>query len=270
MNSDKNKFPLTPIVYTVLILIPIYWMTTISFKTNKELGSGISLFPKEPTLANYSIIINDSAWYLGYLNAAFYVLINVALCLTIALPAAYAFSRYRFYGKEFLFFSFLTFRMMAPAIMLVPMVEIFSYLGLIDNYLSVALAHCYFNLPIAIWILEGFVSGIPKDMDNQAKVDGYSYFQYFRKILIPQIAPGIGVTAFFCFLFSWTEVLLSNALTVIDAKPINAIMTRVASVFVSNITILSAAGVLTIIPGLFFVIFIRRYIVKGFSLGRID
>ena len=270
MNTDKNKFPLTPVIYTFLILIPIYWMATISLKTNKELGSGISLLPKEPTLGNYSVIFNDSAWYLGYMNAAFYVLINVALCLSFALPAAYAFSRFRFYGKEFLFFGFLTFRMMAPAIMLIPMVEIFSYLRLIDTYLAVALAHCYFNLPIAIWILEGFISAVPKNMDNQAKVDGYSYFQYFRKILIPQIAPGVGVTAFFCFLFSWTEVLLANALTVIDAKPINAIMTRVASVFVSNITTLSAAGLLTIIPGLFFVIFIRKYLVKGFSLGRID
>ena len=91
-----------------------------------------------------------------------------------------------------------------------------------------------------------------------------------QKILIPQIAPGIGVTAFFCFLFSWTEVLLANALTVIDAKPINAIMTRVASVFSSNIPILSAASLLTIIPGIIFVIFLRKYLVKGFSLGRID
>ena len=76
--------------------------------------------------------------------------------------------------------------------------------------------------------------------------------------------------SFFCFLFSWTEVLLANALTVIDAKPINAIMTRVASVFSSNIPILSAAGLLTIIPGIIFVIFLRKYLVKGFSLGRID
>ena len=265
-----NKFPLIPLFYTLFILVPIYWMSTISFKTNKELGSGITLFPKNPTLENYNIIFSDSAWYLGYINASIYVSINVLICLLIAIPAAFAFSRFRFYGKEFLFFGFLTFRMMAPAIMLIPMIEIFSYMGLIDDYLSVALAHCYFNLPIAIWILEGFISGVPKNMDNQAKVDGYHYFEYFRKILIPQIAPGIGVTAFFCFLFSWTEVLLSNALTVIDVKPINAIMTRVASVFVSNITTLSAAGLLTIVPGIILIIFIRKYLVKGFSLGRID
>ena len=110
MKYSKNKFPIAPVIYTFFILVPIYWMATISFKTNKELGSGISLFPKEPSLGNYSVIFNDSAWYLGYMNAAFYVLINVALCLIIALPAAYAFSRFRFYGKEFLFFGFLTFK----------------------------------------------------------------------------------------------------------------------------------------------------------------
>ena len=248
--KKNNKFPLIPLFYSLFILVPIYWMFTISFKTNKELGSGITLFPKNPTLENYNIIFSDSAWYFGYINASIYVSINVLICLLIALPAA--------------------FRMMAPAIMLIPMIEIFSFMGLIDEYFSVALAHCYFNLPIAIWILEGFISGVPKNMDNQAKVDGYHYFEYFRKILIPQIAPGIGVTAFFCFLFSWNEVLLSNALTVIDVKPINAIMTRVASVFVSNITTLSAAGLLTIVPGIILIIFIRKYLVKGFSLGRID
>jgi glycerol transport system permease protein len=199
-----------------------------------------------------------------------YVLMNIAICLVAAIPAAYAFSRYRFFGNRPLFFGLLAFRMMSPAILLIPIVQIFSDLNLIDTYIAVALAHCFFNLPIAIWILEGFISSVPAELDELAHIDGYNLATYFRKILLPEIAPGIAVTAFFCFLFSWTEVILSNTLTTIDVKPIGAIMSRVSNVFTANVPILSAAGVLTLIPGILIVILVRRHLTRGFSLGRVD
>jgi len=199
-----------------------------------------------------------------------YVLMNIAICLVAAIPAAYAFSRYRFFDNRPLFFGLLAFRMMSPAILLIPIVQIFSDLNLIDTYIAVALAHCFFNLPIAIWILEGFISSVPAELDELAHIDGYNLATYFRKILLPEIAPGIAVTAFFCFLFSWTEVILSNTLTTIDVKPIGAIMSRVSNVFTANVPILSAAGVLTLIPGILIVILVRRHLTRGFSLGRVD
>ncbi len=268
--SRKKKVFLAPIIYILFILIPLYWLLIMSFKTNAEIGGSITLYPHLPTLDNYLLIFSDKSWYMGYINAIVYVLINVSLSLLVAIPAAYSFSRYAFFGDRGLFWGFLTFRMMAPAILLIPMVQIFSILGLIDTTIAVALAHCFFNIPIAIWILEGFISSVPKEIDEMAKIDGYGFLKYFYKILLPQIAPGIAVTAFFCFLFSWVEILLANALTVVDAKPIGAIMTRVASVFVANISILSAAGILTLIPGVIFVIFVKKHLAKGFSMGRID
>ena len=114
---------------------------------------------------------------------------NVAICLVAAIPAAYAFSRYRFFGSRSLFFGLLAFRMMSPAILLIPIVQIFSDLNLIDTYIAVALAHCFFNLPIAIWILEGFISSVPAELDELARIDGYNLATYFRKILLPEIAP---------------------------------------------------------------------------------
>ena len=199
-----------------------------------------------------------------------YVLMNIAICLVAAIPAAYAFSRYRFFGNRPLFFGLLAFRMMSPAILLIPIVQIILDLNLIDTYIAVALAHCFFNLPIAIWILEGFISSVPAELDELAHIDGYNLATYFRKILLPEIAPGIAVTAFFCFLFSWTEVILSNTLTTIDVKPIGAIMSRVSNVFTANVPILSAAGVLTLIPGILIVILVRCHLTRGFSLGRVD
>ncbi len=142
-------------------------------------------------------------------------------------------------------------------------------MGLIDTHIAVAIAHCFFNVPLAIWILEGFISAIPRELDESARIDGYSLASFFAKILVPQIAPGIAVAAFFCFMFSWIEYMLANALTTIDAKPIAGIMTRAAGVLAGDIALLSAASVLGLIPGIVLIIFMKKHLATGFSMGRI-
>ena len=238
-----GKASFTPVIYVAFIVTPIYWLFVMSLKTTREIETSFIPYPQAPTLENFELIFSDHAWYLGYLNAVIYVLINVAISVTVAIPAAYAFSRYRFFGDRLLFFAFLIFRMMAPAILLVPFVQIFSEFNLIDTHIAVAIAHCFFNVPIAVWILEGFIS-IPREVDESARLDGYSLIGFFWKILLPLIAPGVAVTAFFCFMFSWIEALLANGLTVVDAKPINGIMTRAGSVLAGDMPLLAAAGVL--------------------------
>ncbi len=93
--------------------------------------------------------------------------------------------------------------------------------------------------------------------------------RFFFRILLPQIAPGIAVTAFFCFMFSWIEFLLSNALTVVDAKPIGAIMTRAGGVLAADIPLLAAASVLGLIPGIILIVFMKKHLARGFSMGRV-
>jgi glycerol transport system permease protein len=265
----NRRFSLVPAVYVALVLLPVWWLLLMSVKANNEIFTTLSFLPRDATFDNYRMIVTDPDWYMGYVNAAIYVVMNVVISLAVAIPAAYAFSRYSFAGDRLLFFSFLAFRMMAPVILLVPFVQIFSDLNLIDTHIAVALAHCFFNVPIAIWILEGFISAIPREMDESARADGYSTFRYFRRILLPLIAPGIGVTAFFCFMFSWTEMLLSNALTMVDAKPIGGIMSRAANVAFGDVALLSAASVLTLVPGLLMILFVRKHLARGFSMGQV-
>jgi glycerol transport system permease protein len=265
----NRKPSLSPFFYLCFLMVPIYWLLIMSLKTTKEIESNFIPYPAAPTLENFTFIFGDPAWSFGYVNALIYVLINVAISVTVAVPAAYAFSRYRFFGDRVLFFGFLAFRMMAPAILLVPFVQIFSELNLIDTHIAVALAHCFFNVPIAIWILEGFISGIPREMDESARIDGYGLTRYFRKILLPQIAPGIAVTAFFCFMFSWVEGLLANGLTLFEAKPINGIMSRAGSLMAADMPLLAAASVLGLFPGVILVVFMRNHLARGFSMGRV-
>jgi glycerol transport system permease protein len=260
---------LIPAIYIFFLLLPIYWLINMSLKTNDEILSIFSLWPQNLTFANYKVIFTDASWYSGYINSMIYVSINVVISVCFALPAAYAFSRYSFVGDKHLFFWLLTNRMAPPAVFALPFFQLYSSIGLFDTHIAVALAHCLFNLPLAVWILEGFMSGIPKEIDETAFVDGYSWPRFFVKIFIPNIASGIGVTAFFCFMFSWVELLLARTLTAVNAKPISAIMTRTVSASGLDWGVLAAAGVLTILPGALVIWFVRNHIAKGFALGRV-
>ena len=264
-----KKRAIIPILYIVFLMLPIYWLVAMSFKTTQEILGGFSLFPRVWTLASYKTIFTDPTWYWGYINSIIYVTMNTVISVTVALPAAYAFSRYRFLGDKQLFFWLLTNRMAPAAVFALPFFQLYSAIGLFDTHIAVALAHCLFNIPLAVWILEGFMRGVPKEIDETAYIDGYSFPKFFVKIFMPLIASGIGVAAFFCFMFSWVELLLSRTLTTTDAKPIAATMTRTASSAGYELGLLAAAGTLTIIPGAIVIWFVRNYIAKGFALGRV-
>jgi len=305
-----RKRSLIPILYIAFLMLPIYWLVAMSFKTTNEILSGFSLFPQTFTLENYRVIFTDPTWYWGYFNSIIYVSLNTVISVCVALPAAYAFSRYRFLGDKQLFFWLLTNRMapaavfalpffqlyssvglafsryrflgdkqlffwlltnrMAPAaVFALPFFQLYSSVGLFDTHLAVALAHCLFNIPLAVWILEGFMGGVPKELDETAYVDGYSFPRFFVTIFLPTIKAGVGVAAFFCFMFSWVELLLAKTLTAVEAKPIAATMTKTASSAGYELGLLAAAGTLTIIPGAIVIYFVRNYIAKGFALGRV-
>ena len=257
------------IIYFILLMLPIYWMINMSLRTNSDILSVFSFYPQEPTLGNYGKIFTDKSWYSGYINSLSYVSMNVVISLVTALPAAYAFSRYKFLGDKHLFFWLLTNRMAPAAVFLLPFFQLYSTFGLIDTYFAVALSHCLFNVPLAVWILEGFMSGIPREIDEMAYIDGYSFPKFFLTIFMPLIRTGIGVTAFFCFMFSWVELLFARTLTTTAAKPIAAIMTRTVSASGLDWGLLAAAGVLTIVPGALVIWFVRNHLAKGFALGRV-
>ena len=186
-------------LYLLFLMIPIYWLVNMSLKTNTEITSTFTLFPMDFTVQNYVTILTDPSWYMGYVNSIIYVTMNVVISLTVALPAAYAFSRYNFMGDKHLFFWLLTNRMAPPAVFALPFFQLYSSVGLFDTHIAVALAHCLFNVPLAVWILEGFMRGVPKEIDETAYIDGYSFGRFFVRIFMPLIASGIGVAAFFCF-----------------------------------------------------------------------
>jgi len=256
--------------YGVYLLLPLYWLLSMAVSTNADIVGEFSAIPRSPTLANFAEIFANPVWYEAFGNSLTYVAINSIISLAAAIPAAYAFSRYRFLGDKQLFFWLLTNRMAPPAVFLLPFFQLYSSIGLFDTPLAVALAHCLFTVPLAVWILEGFFSGVPTELDEMARIDGHSFLWFFFRVFLPINRGAIGVTLFFCFMFSWVELLLARTLSGSEAKPIVVVMTRTVSASGLDWGVLAAAGVLTVLPGVLVVWFVRKDLVKGFALGRVS
>ncbi|MEM7079975.1 MAG: carbohydrate ABC transporter permease [Pseudomonadota bacterium] len=258
------------VAYSVYLCLPLYWLATIALQDNADVLGAFSLWPERPTLDNFAEVFTNPVWYEAFANSLTYVAINSALSLAVAIPAAYTFSRYRFLGDRQLFFWLLTNRMAPPAVFLLPFFQLYSAIGLFDTPLAVALAHCLFTVPLAVWILEGFFSAVPTELDEMAQLDGHSFGYFFLRVFLPINRAAIGVTLFFCFMFSWVELLLARTLTGAEAKPIVVAMTRTVSASGLDWGVLAAVGLLTVVPGLLVVWFVRKDLVRGFALGRVS
>lgn len=247
-------------VLAIFILLPfvqVVQLSVISTIGTEEAPLG-SL-----TLMNYRNIFASDALTSSLMNSVTYVTLNVALTLLVALPAAYAISRFPFRGKRAFFITLLAFRVTPPVVLSLPVFILFSKLNLINTPVGIALVHCVFNVPIAIWILESFISAVPREYDESAKLDGYSTSRFFVTFLIPVIAPGIGVTMFFCFVFSWVEVVFARTLTVTDGKPISMAISNLFG-FQTDVGLVMAMTVFSLLPGLVMIYFVRHHIARGF------
>ncbi|MFT4742377.1 MAG: glycerol transport system permease protein [Yoonia sp.] len=247
------------------VCLPLLQMTIISFITtlpqpDADVGS--------LTLRNYAGIWTDPNLRAAFGNSIAYVLINICITVPVAIPAAYAFSRMSFLGDKHLFLAFIAFRITPPVVLTLPIFQLFSNLGIVNSVFGIALAHCLFNLPISIWILQGFISTVPKEVDETAFLDGYSRPRFIWKFLLPQIRSGIAVTAFFCFMFSWVEVVFARILTTTNGKPISMAINALFG-FQTDIGLVMAVTVSSMLPGAVFLFGMRNHLSRGFRIGRI-
>ena len=244
------------------VLVPLAQTIIVSF---------VSTLPRDGiaegqfSLVNYQNIIHSPVLKEAILNSIIYVVLNVTLCLAVGLPAAYAFARYSFVGDRQLFFLLLVFRITPTVVLSLPIFVLFAQVGLVNTPVGIALVHCVFNIPISIWILEGFISAVPSEFDETAFLDGHSLVSFFFRHLIPAVAPGIGVTAFFCFIFSWVEVVLARILTTTGGKPITMAINALFG-FRTDVGLVMAMTVLALVPGIAMIYFVRNHLAKGFVI----
>ncbi|HCP80511.1 MAG TPA: carbohydrate ABC transporter permease [Octadecabacter sp.] len=252
-------------LFIVFAILPLVQMTMLSFVVtlstdDSQIG--------DLTLANYANIWSDPNLRSAFVNSIAYMLINICITVPVAIPAAYGFSRMSFVGDKQLFFAFIAFRITPPVVLTLPIFQLFSALGVVNSVFGIALAHCLFNLPISIWILQGFISAIPKEVDETAFLDGYSKPRFIWTFLLPQIVPGIAVTAFFCFMFSWVEVVFARILTTTNGKPISMAINALFG-FQTDIGLVMAVTVASMIPGAVLLFLMRNHLSRGFRVGTV-
>ena len=252
------------LVFALFIFLPFHPVITLSFQSTidrPEVATG------QFTFINYLQIFERPELRASLINSISYVLINISITLPVAFLSAYAFSRYTFIGDKHLFLAILVFRITPPVVLSMPVFQLFSNFSLINHAAGIALAHCLFNIPITIWILESFLSAIPKEVDETAFLDGYSMPLFFYKILIPLMMPGIGVAAFFCFMFSWVEVVFARVLTITNGKPISMAINALFG-FSTDFGLVMAMTMTSLLPGLLMIWFVRHHIARGFIVGK--
>jgi len=250
------------VVLAGFVLLPLVQASVLSFTATL----GADDVPQGSiSLHNYIAIFTTPELRASIGNSITYVLLNVAFCLIAGLPAAYGLARYRFLGDRHFLLFLLAFRVTPPVVLSLPIFILFARVDLVNSPVGIALVHCVFNLPIAIWILESFIAAIPRSFDEMAFIDGHSRTGFFLRFLIPAIAPGIAVAAFFCFIFSWVEVVFARILTVTAGKPITQAITSMFT-FQTDWGLVMAMTVFSLVPGVLMIFLVRNQIARGFVI----
>lgn len=268
------------LIFAVLILFmfPIYWMITTSFKPSADILTHPPKFIFQPTLDHYIYAFQEANFGLYIRNTLLVALGSTAISIVLGVLASYSFARYNV-GSGHLMFFILTTRMMPAIAVIIPYFIIFRDIGRtpIGQFLHIGLdqpgalivTYTMFNLPFAIWLMFSFFQDIPAELENSARLDGYSRFQVLRRVVLPLAAPGIAVTAIFCLLFSWNEFLFAFLLTREQAATITVGVAGFWTQQGIQWGPMSAAAVVCVLPMMLFVLFLQRYIVRGLTFGAV-
>lgn len=256
--------------FLIFTLFPFYWLLSTSFKTRLEIIGGVSFWPINPTFRNYQRPLFEDVYGFYIRNSFVISLMEAVLCVALAIPAAYAFSRLKFKGNNHLLFWFLTNRMAPAAAFLIPYYVLYTYFKLFDTIPGLIIVNSVANLPFAIWLLKGFIDGIPKDIEEAAIMDGYTFWQILFKILIPLLRPAILVTGLFVFVFTWNEMLFASLFTTSPAAmPLTGGLLHYMSQTWVNWGEIAALTIITVLPILGVVYYLQRYIARALTFGAV-
>ena len=252
-------------------LFPFYWLINVSLKTGPDLSSS-ALIPPSPTLDNYQSVFQNGDFTRALLNSAIVSLVTTALALVIGSFCAYALARLRF-KRKFLILAIVLSITTFPAIAIAaPLFRLWSDIGIYNTLIGLIIPNLTFALPLSIYILVSFFKEIPRDLEEAALVDGATYFQAFRKVVVPLAAPGLATAGILTFIATWNEFLLAITLT----SSSNARTVPAAIAFFTGSTqfeipygTITAASVTISIPLILAVLLFQKRIVAGLTAGAV-
>lgn len=278
MKARRAKFPrillYALIAVAVLVAItPVYWMVTISLKSEVD---QFAIPPRwidfTPTLAHYRDAFVERSFGRYLLTSGVVAVSSTLLAVTIGTLAAYALARLRLPWRldKRLALWILSTRMFPPIVTVIPLFLMMRDIRLLDTTASLIIVYTAFNLPFVVWMMRGFFAELPRELEEAAMVDGDSRLGALVRVILPLVVPGLAATAVFCLIVSWNEFLFALVLTQTDAAmtlPVG-IAGRVTQ-YEIKWGVMSAAGVVAMLPILVFAMAVQRYLVRGLSLGAV-
>lgn len=261
--------PLTAIL--AFQLFPFVWMILTSLKSEVEISSDpFTYLPRNWTFANYGRIFDVLPFARYFVNSAIVASSTAIIGLAISVFAAYALSRFRFYGRNAIMLSFLTIYMFPPVLLLIPLFVIIRSLGLLDTHFSLVLAYSTFTIPFSVWMMTGFLKSIPHDLEEAAMVDGCGRLGAFVRVTLPVAAPALAATGIYIFIFSWIEFIFAVMFTSSDTSRTLVVgLNTLVGQFTINWGLLTAGGVVTAIPAILLFTLIQRQLIQGLSAGAV-
>jgi len=267
------------VVLTLLLIftvLPMVWMVLTSLKSQfAAMQYPPQWWPYEPTLQNYVKLLDPTnetgREFLRYFWNSMYVSVaTTILSVSVAVPAAYAFSRFHFPGRTFLFFAVLLRNMFPAVVFLMPLFLLMRWMGLIGTHASLILTYMTFGLPLSIWLLKGFYDNIPIQLEQAARIDGATRFQAFVLIVMPLSMPGIIATAIFSFIGAWNEYVYAiTFLSRAEMMTLPVGIQRFFNEFATDWPGLMAATFLMSVPVVVMFLVLQKYFVKALTEGAV-
>ncbi len=267
---------LTLIVITVATLYPLAIVMRLALNEGQSFQADLSPIPQHPTVANFVAVVSETDaeghWLFGrqLLNSAVIAIATTILGILLATTAGYAFSRFRFPGRQAGLMAFLVSQMFPGVLMMIPLYLIMQELGLLNQPLGLIVVYATTAIPFCVWMLKGYFDTIPKDLEESAIMDGASQFTVFWRIILPLSMPAVAVTALFSFMTAWNEFVL--AFTFMDAPTAFTLPVAVNN-YVGEKSIewgkFAAASVLVSVPVMALFFALQKHLVGGLTAGGV-
>lgn len=258
------------LVIVAFALAPYVWMVLTSIKPDADiLAWPLRYLPSQVTFEHYDTLLRHTSFGSNLLNSLIIAAGAVAVGLAVSIPAAYAFSRFRFAGRRFLMTQFLVINMFPIVLLIIPLFVLMRTLGLLDTFIGVIAGHSTFSIPFAIWMLTSYMNAIPKELDEAAIVDGASRLQVMRIVILPLVMPGIVTTAIYIFVTSWNEYLFAMMLSGQNVRTVTVALQLFIGEFTVQWGLLTAGGTLVAIPVTILFLIVQKRLVGGLTAGAV-
>lgn len=240
---------LSVLLFLVFLLFPFYWMFVTSLKPNEELFTGVvTYWPENPTFQAY-IKLFQSYDFLGPMKNSFIVAsITTVVSLVVAVLAAFAFARYEFPGRKYIMMMFLTNNMFPTVLLLIPLYTIIRQIGLLYTPWALILAYTTFTIPFSIWLMSGFMSDMPMEIEEAAMIDGCNRAQAFVKVELPMLVPSIIACGVYIFMNAWNEYTFAVMFTNENNRTISVALKNLVGQLGVEWDLMTAGGLIAVLP----------------------